>query len=101
MGVTPFSDPPVIIARASPRRIVSQASPIVLLLVAQAETAAQFGPFAPVILETMPGAPSTIIMFGKCGLMRSGPFSKRTLNWLFQVDKSQTQLPIYITITIT
>ena len=77
IGVMAFSDPPAIMAFASPRRIVSHASPMVLPLVAQAETAAQFGPLAPVIIDTTPGAPSTIIMLMKNGLMRSGPFSKR------------------------
>src|SRR6202011_4759521 len=72
IGVMAFSAPPAIIALASPRRIVSQASPMVLPLVAQAETAAQFGPFAPVIIETIPDAPSIIIILMKNGLMRSG-----------------------------
>src|SRR6185312_9123752 len=75
IGVMAFSEPPAIITFASPRRIVSHASPIVLALVAQAETAAQFGPFAPVMIETIPGAPSTIIILMKNGLTRLGPFS--------------------------
>ena len=48
---------------------------MVLPLVVHEETAAQFGPFAPVSIETIPGAPSAIIILTKNGLMRSGPFS--------------------------
>ncbi len=48
IGVMPHSLPPAIIAMASPRRIISEASPMALALVAQAETVAKFGPFAPI-----------------------------------------------------
>src|SRR5712692_409450 len=77
IGVRPFSAPPAIITLASPRRIVSQASPMALLLVAQAEAQPQFGPFAPTMIATKPAAPSTIIILGKNGLMRWGPISKK------------------------
>src|SRR5207245_10868584 len=59
---TAFSEPPAIIAMASPLRIVSQASPIVLPLEAQAETADQIGHFAPVIIETTPAVATLILM---------------------------------------
>src|SRR5258708_25450623 len=94
-GVRPFSEPPAIMALASPRRIVSQASPMLLLLVAQAETVAQFGPFAPVKIDTMAGAELTIDMVGKYGLIRSGPFWKRIWNCSWYVARPPTPLPLY------
>jgi len=65
---------------ASPRRIVSKASPILLLLLAQAEVLAKFGPFAPVKIEMKLEAALFIDMGGQYGLTRSGPFWKRFWN---------------------
>ena len=53
IGVTPHSLPPASIAMASPRRIISDASPMALALVAQAETVAKLGPRAPVCIATI------------------------------------------------
>ena len=66
-------------AMASPRRIISAASPIALALVAQAETVAKFGPFAPVCIETKPAAMSVMNIVMKNGLTRSGATIKEHL----------------------
>src|SRR6266699_2851994 len=52
-------------------------------------------PFAPVKIETMPGAPSTIIMLMKNGLMRSGPLKWSTSNWSCSVTSPPMPLPMY------
>ena len=52
----PASTPPAIIRSASPRRIVSQASPSAWPPVAHADTVAKLGPIAPVAMATWPGA---------------------------------------------
>src|SRR2546426_1560877 len=93
-GLIAFSDPPAIIALASPLRIVSQASPIVLLLVAQAETAAQLGPRAPVMIETIPAALSTLVILALNGLIRSGPFSRSILAASSNADRPPALLPM-------
>jgi hypothetical protein len=53
---------------------------MLLLLLAQAEVVAKFGPFAPVKIEMTLGAALTIAMVGKYGLIRSGPLWKRVWN---------------------
>ena len=53
-GVTTDSEPPAIIASASPRRMMFTASPIACADVAQAVAVAVFGPLAPFRIETRP-----------------------------------------------
>jgi hypothetical protein len=48
-------------------------------LVVQAVAVAEFGPFAPVRMETWPDAKLTIVAGMKKGEMRDGPFSSRIL----------------------
>ena len=71
----PASVPPASITSASPRRIVSQASPMAWPPVAQAETIAKFGPRAPVLMATCPAATLGMPIGMKNGLIRSGPRS--------------------------
>ena len=78
IGVMQHSVPPATIAMASPRLIISAASPMALALVAQAETVAKFGPRAPIWIDTKPAAMSVMNMVMKKGLTRSGPLSKST-----------------------
>ena len=67
------STPPAIIRSASPRRIVSQASPRAWPPLAQADTVAKLGPMAPVAMATCP-APTFAMPIGtKNGEIRSGP----------------------------
>src|SRR5579872_3189903 len=61
-GVIGASTPPVIIARASPRRIIQDASPIAWALVEQALTIPMLGPLAPVKIDTIPDAILEIII---------------------------------------
>ncbi len=60
---------------ASPRRIVSHASPSAWPPVAQADTVAKLGPMAPVAIAICPAATFAIPMGMKNGEMRSGPRS--------------------------
>ena len=62
------SVPPVIIASASPRWMILNASPIEFVPVAQAVTVAPFGPLAPKSIETCPVAMSGINIGTKNGL---------------------------------
>ena len=72
------SAPPASMTSASPRRIVSHASPIAWAPVAHAETVAKFGPSGPNAIATCP-APTLAIPIGmKNGLIRSGPRSAIT-----------------------
>ena len=48
--------PPAIMTSASPRRMIAAASPIACAELAQAETGAKLGPFAPVTMATVPEA---------------------------------------------
>jgi hypothetical protein len=52
MGVMGASDPPQIIASASPCWMIRKESPIAWALVVQAVAVAEFGPLAPVRIET-------------------------------------------------
>ena len=71
----PASVPPAIIVSASPRRIVSEASPIAWPPVAQADTVVKFGPVIPKLIAICP-APTFGMPIGmKNGLIRSGPRS--------------------------
>ncbi len=72
---TPASTPPAIIMSASPRRIVSHASPSAWPPVAHAETVAKLGPIAPVMIAIWP-APTFAMPIGmKNGEILSGPRS--------------------------
>ena len=73
------SEPPAIIASASPRRMAFAASPIAWADVAQAVAVAEFGPFAPVWIETRPEHMFTMRPGMKNGLIRRGPFSRTIL----------------------
>ena len=73
------STPPAMIASASPRWIIFQASPMLWLPVAQAVTTELLGPLAPKRMEICPGASFTMSMGMKKGEIRPGPFSRRTL----------------------
>ena len=78
-GVMVASTPPVMMASASPRWIIFQASPMLWFPVAQAVTTELLGPLAPKRMEICPGASFTISMGMKKGEIRPGPFSSRTL----------------------
>ena len=75
-GVTTDSDPPAIIASASPRRMMFTASPIAWADVAHAVAVAVFGPLAPFRIDTRPEHMFTMRPGMKNGLMRRGPFSR-------------------------
>ena len=78
-GLIPASDEPAIITSASPRRMISQASPMAWPPVAQADETAKFGPSAPKKMAAWPAARLGIAMGMKNGLIRSGPFSTPTV----------------------
>ena len=73
-SVMPASDEPAIITSASPRRMISHASPRAWPPVAQAEETAKFGPSAPNRIAAWPDARFGIAIGMKNGLIRSGPF---------------------------
>ena len=79
MGVMQASVPPQIIASASPRWMILNESPIECALVVHAVAVAEFGPFAPVRMETNPEARFTIVAGMKNGEIRRGPCSSRFL----------------------
>src|SRR5204862_4399116 len=56
IGVMAASDPPAIIASASPRRIISNESPMAWADAEHAVHVARFGPFAPNRIDTCPAA---------------------------------------------
>src|SRR3954471_22460246 len=56
IGVIAASDPPAIIADASPRLMISNDSPMACAEAEQAVQVARFGPFAPNRIETCPEA---------------------------------------------
>ena len=78
----PASVPPATMRSASPRRIVSQASPIAWAPVAQADTVAKFGPSMPNWMATWPEPTLAMPIGMKNGLIRPGPRSaiSRTLS---------------------
>jgi hypothetical protein len=77
MGVTAASVPPQIIASASPRWIMRNESPIEWALVVHAVAVAEFGPLAPLLIDTYPDARLMIVAGMKKGEMRRGPCSNR------------------------
>src|SRR5207237_3712359 len=56
IGVIAASDPPAIIASASPRRMISNDSPTACAEAEQAVQVARFGPLAPKRIDTWPAA---------------------------------------------
>src|SRR6186997_3600435 len=56
IGVIAASEPPAIIASASPRRMISNDSPMACADAEHAVHVARFGPFAPKRIETWPEA---------------------------------------------
>ncbi len=73
--------PPAIMTSAMPFWMRRNESPIAWVPVAHAVQTAEFGPFAPVRMETCPEARLTIIPGIRNGLTRSGPFSRRIWCW--------------------
>ena len=65
--------PPAIIASASPRWMSRNESPIAWALVVQAVQVAEFGPLAPVRMETQPEARLTMAAGMKKGLTCARP----------------------------
>ena len=65
--------PPAIMASASPRWMRRKESPTAWALVVQAVQVAEFGPLAPVRMDTQPEARFTMAAGMKKGLMRRGP----------------------------
>ena len=76
-SLMPASDDPAIITSASPRRIISHASPRAWPPVAQADETAKLGPRAPKTMAAWPAARLGIAIGMKNGLIRSGPFVDR------------------------
>ena len=72
-GVIAASLPPAIITSASPRWMSRNESPTAWALVVQAVQVAEFGPLAPVRMETQPEARFTIAEGMKNGLTLRGP----------------------------
>ena len=62
VGVVAYSAPPQIIASASPYWIMRYASPMLCVAVVQAVTAAMFGPFAPVMIDSWPETMLTMVL---------------------------------------
>ena len=72
-GVIAASDPPATITSASPRRMVSNASPTACADAEQAVQVAEFGPFAPRRIDTCPAARLMIVAGMKKGDIFRGP----------------------------
>ncbi len=68
---------PLTTTSASPRRIVSIASPMLAVPVEQDETGAMLGPVAPSMMAMCPEAESASMFARKNGLTRRGPRSSR------------------------
>src|SRR5580765_309156 len=73
IGVIDASDPPAIITSASPRRMISVASPMAWADAVQAVHVARFGPRAPKRIETCPAARLMMDAGMKNGEIRRGP----------------------------
>ena len=93
-GVMAASLPPAIIASASPRWISRKESPTAWALVVQAVAVAEFGPLAPVRMETQPEARFTIADGMKKGLTRRGPPFTRSVCASSMVRKPPIPLPM-------
>ena len=94
IGVTAASVPPQIITSASPYWMMRKESPIEWALVMQAVAVAEFGPFAPVRMDTYPDARLIIVAGIKNGEMRLGPFSRRLRCSRSITSKPPIPLPI-------
>ena len=79
IGVTAASAPPQIMTSASSRWMMRKESPMLWALLVQAVAVAEFGPLAPVRIETQPEARLTIVAGMKNGEMRPGPPSSSFL----------------------
>ena len=73
IGVIDASEPPAIITSASPRRMISNDSPIECAEAVHAVQVARFGPRAPNRIDTWPAARLMIDAGMKNGEMRRGP----------------------------
>src|SRR5579864_1634867 len=73
MGVMAASEPPAIMTSASPRRMISHASPIACAEAEHAVQVAEFGPFAPNRIDTWPAARLMIADGMKNGEIFRGP----------------------------
>ena len=73
IGVIDASDPPAIITSASPRRMISNASPIACADAVHAVHVARFGPRAPKRIDTCPAARLMMDAGMKNGEIRRGP----------------------------
>ena len=90
----PASVPPASITEASPRRMVSHASPMAWPPVAQADETAKFGPRAPVDIAIWP-APMLGMPIGmKKGLSRSGPRSMLVMMLVTSVSTPPRPVPM-------
>ena len=72
-GVIAASEPPAIMTSASPRWMRRKESPTAWAPLAHAVAVAEFGPLAPVRIETQPEARLTIAAGMKNGLILRGP----------------------------
>ena len=79
IGVMAASEPPAIITSASPRRMISKASPMACAEAEQAVQVAEFGPLALNRIDTWPAARLMIDAGMKNGEMRRGPPSRSAL----------------------
>src|SRR5262245_19630257 len=77
IGVIAASDPPASITSASPRRMISKASPMAWADAEQAVQVAEFGPRAPKRIDTCPAARLMIADGMKKGEILRGPPSSR------------------------
>src|SRR6266851_396878 len=79
IGVIAASDPPAIMMSASPRRMISKASPIACADAEHAVQVAVLGPLAPYRIDTWPAARLMIADGMKKGEILRGPPSSRAL----------------------
>ena len=86
--------PPAIMTSASPRWMSRSASPMAWPLVAQAVAVAEFGPLAPVRIETQPEARLMMAAGMKNGLMRRGPLFSMVSCSRSMVAKPPMPLPM-------
>ena len=79
IGVIAASDPPVIMTSASPRRMISNESPIACADAEQAVQLARFGPLAPNRIDTCPEARLMMADGMKNGEIFRGPPARSAL----------------------
>ena len=90
------SVPPAIMTSASPYWMLRNASPIVLVPVAQAVTSLMLFPLKPNWIDTLPAAMLEIIIGTRSGLTRPGPFSRSFLYSRSIACRLPTPLPIAV-----